>query len=155
MGGWVPMSYHLLVTLSPPKWLCIKLGSCVSHFNVSLIVWAKSRDSVHKAQFLKRKESPSGLNRGPSAYQPSTVLLGQTSSLLEDECTYIQAPYNHKHSSGRVHMHNKFFICLKKKNNNNQILFTKCISSFFFFIFFSLLKSRKLFFNKNKCSSYL
>ena len=30
--------------------------------NVSLIVWAKSRDSVHKPQFLKRKESRSGSN---------------------------------------------------------------------------------------------
>ena len=36
------------------------MGSCVSYFNVSLIVWAKSRDSVHKPQFLKRKESRSG-----------------------------------------------------------------------------------------------
>ena len=34
----------------------MKVGSCVSHFNVSLIVWAKSRDSVHKPQFLKRRE---------------------------------------------------------------------------------------------------
>ena len=30
------------------------MGSCVSH--VSLIVWAKSKDSVHKPQFLKRRE---------------------------------------------------------------------------------------------------
>ena len=28
----------LLVTLSPPEWFCIKAGSCVSHFHVSLIV---------------------------------------------------------------------------------------------------------------------
>ena len=28
----------------------------MSHLNVSLIVWAKSQDSVHKPQFLKRKE---------------------------------------------------------------------------------------------------
>ena len=40
----------------------LKVGSCVSHFNVSLIVWAKSQDSVHKPQFLKRKESQSGSN---------------------------------------------------------------------------------------------
>ena len=46
----------------------LKVGSCVSHFNFSLIVWAKSQDSVHKPQFLKRKESRSGLNRGLSAY---------------------------------------------------------------------------------------
>ena len=30
--------------------------SCVSNFNVSLIVWAKSQDSAHKPQFLKRRE---------------------------------------------------------------------------------------------------
>ena len=41
----------------PPEWLCIKVGSCLRHFNVSLIVWAKSQDSVHKPRFLKRKES--------------------------------------------------------------------------------------------------
>ena len=34
---------------------CIKVGSCMSHFNVSLIVWAKPQDSVHKPQFLKRR----------------------------------------------------------------------------------------------------
>ena len=28
----------------------------MSHFNVSLIVWARSQDSVHKPQFLKRRE---------------------------------------------------------------------------------------------------
>ena len=43
-------------------------------------MWAKSQDSVHKPQFLKRKESQSRLNRGPSAYQPSTVPLGHTGS---------------------------------------------------------------------------
>ena len=36
---------------------CIKVGSCVSHFNVSLIVRAKLQDSVHKPQFLKKEES--------------------------------------------------------------------------------------------------
>ena len=29
---------------------CIKVGSCVSLFNVSLIAWAKLQDSVHKPQ---------------------------------------------------------------------------------------------------------
>ena len=60
-------------------------GSCVSHFNVSLIVWAKSqdtvhKDTVHKPQFLKRKESRSGSHRGPSAYQPSAFRLGHAGS---------------------------------------------------------------------------
>ena len=55
-------------TLSPPERFCIKVGCCVSHFNVSLIVWAQSKDGVHKPQCLKRKESRSGSNQGPSAY---------------------------------------------------------------------------------------
>ena len=59
---------------------CIKAGSCVRHFNVSLIVWAKSQEGVHKPQFLKRKEIPSGSNRGPSVYQPSALPLGPTGS---------------------------------------------------------------------------
>ena len=42
----------------------------MSHFNVPLIVWAKSQENVHKLPFLK-KESRSGSNRDPSAYQPS------------------------------------------------------------------------------------
>ena len=50
------------------------------HVIFSLIVWAKSQDSVHKPQFVKRKESRSGSNRDPSAYQPSALLLGHTAS---------------------------------------------------------------------------
>ena len=53
----------------------------MSHFNLSLTVWAKSQDSVHKPQFFKKKESRSGSNRGPSAYQPSILPLGHTGSL--------------------------------------------------------------------------
>ena len=43
---------------------CIKAGSSVNPFNVSLIVWTKSQGGVHKPQFLKRKESRRGSNRG-------------------------------------------------------------------------------------------
>ena len=52
----------------------------MSHFNVSLIVRAKSPDNVHKPQVLKRKDSRSGSNRGPSAYQPNALPLGHTGS---------------------------------------------------------------------------
>ena len=55
------------------------------HCNVSLIMWAKSQDSVHKPQFVKRKESRSGSNRGPSAYQPSALPLDHTGSQEVDE----------------------------------------------------------------------
>ena len=53
----------------------------MSHFDASLIVWAKSQDSVHEPQFLKRKESRSGSNRGPSIYQHSALPLGHTGLL--------------------------------------------------------------------------
>ena len=56
----------------------LRWAVCVSHFNVSLIVWAKSQDSVHEPQLLKTKESRSGSNRGPSAYQPTALPLGHT-----------------------------------------------------------------------------
>ena len=65
---------------------CIKVGSCVTHFNVSFVVWAKSQDSVHEPQFLKRKESRSGSNRGPSAYQPSALPLGHTGPQPRETC---------------------------------------------------------------------
>ena len=35
----------------------------MSHFNVSLIVWAKSQDSVHKPQFSKRRERRADADR--------------------------------------------------------------------------------------------
>ena len=50
LGGQEFSIEHLLASLSPPEWFCIKVGGCVSHFNVSLIVWAKSQDSVHKPE---------------------------------------------------------------------------------------------------------
>ena len=48
-----------------------------------LTVWVKSHDSVHKPQFLKRKESWSRWNRGPSVYQPTALPLGHTGSHLK------------------------------------------------------------------------
>ena len=74
MGTYV----HLLATLLPPDWLCIKAGSCVRHWNVLVNVWAKSQASINKLQFLTRKESRSGSNRRPSAYQHSALPLGHT-----------------------------------------------------------------------------
>ena len=51
------------------------MGSGERHLNVSLIV--RGKDSVHKLQLLKtRAEAES--NRGPSAWQPNALPLGQT-----------------------------------------------------------------------------
>ena len=79
-GGGGMGTYYLLATLSPPELLSIKAGSCVRHFNGSLIVWAKSQDSVRKPHFLKRKESQRGSNQDPSACQSSGLPLGHTHS---------------------------------------------------------------------------
>ena len=44
------------------NYFCIKMGSDESHFNVSLIVMDKvSRQCPQTTTFLKRKESPSGI----------------------------------------------------------------------------------------------
>ena len=43
-------------------------------------MWAKTPDSVHKPQFLKRKESRSGSHSGPSVCQHSALPLGHTGS---------------------------------------------------------------------------
>ena len=60
--------YHLLGTPSPPEWLCIKAGSCVSHFNVSLIVWAKSQVVVVAFSSLARI-----LGECSTIYSPSAL----------------------------------------------------------------------------------
>ena len=53
----------------------------------------KSQDSVHKPRLLKRKRRAEAVsNRGPSAYQPNALPLGQTGSpgYLLRPWTYIQ-----------------------------------------------------------------
>ena len=60
---------------------CIKMGSDESHFNVSLIVKDKvTRQCPQTTTFLKRRRAKAVSNRGPSAYQPTTLPLGQTGS---------------------------------------------------------------------------
>ena len=56
---------------------CIKMDSGESHFNVSLIVRDSHKTEFpdHKFQRVRRAEAES--NRGPSAYQPNILPLGQ------------------------------------------------------------------------------
>ena len=62
---------------------CIKMGSDVSHFNVSLIVRDKVTRQCPQTTILEEKRrAEADSNWGPSAYQPNALLLGQTSSLL-------------------------------------------------------------------------
>ena len=60
---------------------CIKMGSDESHFNVSVGSDGQSQDSVHKPQLFGRERRAEAVsNRGPSAYQPDALPLGQTGS---------------------------------------------------------------------------
>ena len=66
-----------IATLSPPE-LLLK-GEMRATLIVSLIVRDKgTRQCPQTTTLLKRKESRSGIDRGPSAYQPNTLPLGQT-----------------------------------------------------------------------------
>ena len=61
---------------------CIKVGSDESHFNVSLIVRDKiTRQCPQTTTFSRERRAEAVLNQGPSAYQPTALPLGQTSSL--------------------------------------------------------------------------
>ena len=60
---------------------CIKMGSDVSHFNVSLIVRAKVTRQCSQTATFEEKGERMDSNRGPSAYQPNALPLGQTGSL--------------------------------------------------------------------------
>ena len=79
-GYLCPKTYSLYSLHCHHQIDCIKAGSCVRRYNVTLIMGAKSQDTVHKPHFFKRKESWSRSNQGPSAYQHSTLPLGHTSS---------------------------------------------------------------------------
>ena len=56
------------------------MGCDESHFKVSLFWGTKWPDSVHRPQFLKRKESRSRFEPRSLAYQPNALPLGQTGS---------------------------------------------------------------------------
>ena len=58
---------------------CIKMGSDDNHCNVSLTVTDKVTRQCPQTTTFEEKEAD--LNRGPSAYQPNAVPLGQPGSL--------------------------------------------------------------------------
>ena len=58
-----------------------------SHFNVSLIVMNKvTGQCPQTTTFLKRKRAEAVSNRGPFAYQPNALPLGQTGSQPYTSC---------------------------------------------------------------------
>ena len=58
---------------------CIKMGVNESHFNVSVVSDGQNKKTVFTNHnlFVEKGEP----NRGPSAYQPNVLPLGQTGSL--------------------------------------------------------------------------
>ena len=62
---------------------CIKMGSDGSHINVSVGSDGQSHKTVSTNHnlFEEKGEPKSVSNRGPSAYQPNALPLGQTGSL--------------------------------------------------------------------------
>ena len=64
---------------------CIKMGSDVSHFNVSVGSGGRSQRPVSTDRNLFRRERRAEAvpNRGPSAYHPNALPLGQTGSQTE------------------------------------------------------------------------
>ena len=66
---------------------CTKMGSEQSHFKVSLIVRDKViRQCPHATTFKEKRRAEACSNRGPSAYQPNALPLGQTGSHVH--CLY-------------------------------------------------------------------
>ena len=59
---------------------CIKMGSDESHFNVSLIMKDKVTRPCQHHTFWRERRAEAVSNRGPSAYQPAPLPLGQTGS---------------------------------------------------------------------------
>ena len=59
---------------------CIKMGSGESHFNVSLILRDKVTTVPTDQNVWRERTAEADSNRGPSAYQPNALPLGQTGS---------------------------------------------------------------------------
>ena len=61
------------------------MDSDESHFNVSVGSDGRSHKTVHKPQpFWWERRAEAVSNRGPSAYQPNVLPLGQTGSQKSD-----------------------------------------------------------------------
>ena len=77
---------------------CIKMGSDESHFNVSVGSDGQSHKTVSTNHnlFWRERRAEAVSNRGPSAYQPNALPLGQTGSqsvLSSKYHIYLKNPY--------------------------------------------------------------
>ena len=85
-----------------------RAASCVSHFNVSLIVWAKSQDSVHKPLFFKEKGEPKRIKLRSFCFpaqrltaRPHRLTTKRHSCLNYGEQGHWTVPINHECNCGR------------------------------------------------------
>ena len=79
------------------------MGSDDTHFNVSVGSGGQSHKTVSANHnlFEEKGEPQAVSNRGPSAYQPNALPLGQTgSSLPPPRYFYLSAPVRHKTAGG-------------------------------------------------------
>ena len=76
------------LTESKQNDFCIKMGSNESHFNVSVGSDGQSHKTVSTNHNLFEERAEAVSNRGPSAYQPNSLLLGQTGSHLSSVIVY-------------------------------------------------------------------
>ena len=97
------------------------MGSDESHFNVSVgSDWTKSQGSVHKPQpFWRERRAEAVSNRGPSAYQPNALPLGQTGSQktrAKRQFLYShnsqKTPYHSPDVKTAVNMHHRILLLL-------------------------------------------
>ena len=79
-GEYIIYTYHYTVTT---RITCIKMGSIESHFNVSLIVRGKVTRQCRQTTTWRERRAEAVSNRGPSAYQPTALPLGQTGSQFD------------------------------------------------------------------------
>ena len=82
VGGGVREIIYLSLHCHHQNDSCIKMGSDESHFNVSVGSDGQSHKAVSTNHnlFLREKRAEAVSNRGPSAYQPNALPLGQTGS---------------------------------------------------------------------------
>ena len=81
-GGWEEREIiYLSLHCHHQNDFCFKVGSDESHFNVSVGSDGQSHKTVSTNHNLfEERRAEAGSNRGPSAYQPNALPLGQTGS---------------------------------------------------------------------------
>ena len=92
-------TYRYTVTI---RMTCIKMGGDESRFNVPLVVRDSHKTVSRDHNFWRERRAEAVSNRGPSAYQPTALPLGQTGSL---NCTpastrpFVPRPLHEPHFS--------------------------------------------------------